>query len=47
MFEFIKEKFGVLHICINNVGLWHHASLLEGSTDVSLQTFSQNQYFID
>jgi len=34
MFEFIKEKFGVLHICINNAGLAHHASLLEGSTNV-------------
>jgi len=36
MFKFIKEKFGVLHICINNAGLAHQASLLEGNTDVSI-----------
>jgi len=38
MFEFIIEKFGVLHICINNAGLAHKASMLEGSTDVSILT---------
>ena len=35
MFKFIKEKLGTLHICINNAGLAHNASLLEGSTEVS------------
>ena len=34
MFKFIKEKFGALHICVNNAGLAHKASLLEGSTEV-------------
>ena len=33
MFEFVKQKFGVLHVCINNAGLAHKASLLEGTTE--------------
>ena len=39
MFKFIKEKFGTLHVCINNAGLAHNASLLEGSTDVGFLIF--------
>lgn len=32
MFATIKEKFGKLHICINNAGLGHDAPLLSGAT---------------
>ena len=35
MFEYIKKTFGTLHICINNAGLAHRATLLEGKTEVS------------
>ena len=36
MFKFINEKFGTLHICINNAGLAHRAKLLDGKTEVSI-----------
>ena len=39
MFKFIKENFGVLHVCINNAGLAHIVSLLEGNTDVKFLIF--------
>jgi len=32
LFAFVKEKFGTLHVCVNNAGLGHNASLLSGST---------------
>ena len=34
IFKFIKEKFGTIHICVNNAGLSHHASLMSGKTEV-------------
>lgn len=34
MFEFIKKKFGVLHICVNNAGLGNVSNLLNGNTKV-------------
>ena len=36
MFKLIKEKFGTIHVCINNAGLAHNASLLDGETEVSI-----------
>ena len=38
MFNIIKEKFKTIHVCINNAGLMHDATLLEGSTEVGLKT---------
>jgi len=35
MFKYIKEKFGILHACINNAGLGlKAATLLDGKTEV-------------
>ena len=39
MFKVIKEKFGKLHICVNNAGLGHDAPLLSGETKVSLWNY--------
>ena len=36
MFKVIEEKFGKLHVCVNNAGLGHDAPLLSGKTKVSL-----------
>ena len=36
MFRVIEEKFGKLHVCVNNAGLAHDAPLLSGETKVSL-----------
>ena len=33
MFTEIKDKFGGVDVCINNAGLSHIASLLEGDTE--------------
>jgi len=43
MFKFIKDKFGVLHICVNNAGLAHKDSLLDGTTEVSLRPYASMQ----
>ena len=34
LFEFIKQKFGILHICVNNAGLGHSSKILNGKTEV-------------
>ena len=36
MFKLIEEKFGKLHVCVNNAGLGHDAPLLSGETKVCL-----------
>ena len=46
MFKFIKEKLGTLHICINNAGLAHDASLLEGNTEVNLTKIISLQFLV-
>ena len=34
MFQFIRQKYGRLDVCINNAGLvWHQSKLSEGSTE--------------
>ena len=33
MFAEIKEKYGGVDVCINNAGLAHPATLLEGQTE--------------
>ena len=35
MFKYITEKFGTLHVCVNNAGVAHNAPMLSGSTKVS------------
>nr|CAB3237654.1 dehydrogenase/reductase SDR family member 11-like [Phallusia mammillata] len=32
MFEFIKEKFGTLHVCVNNAAMTFETSVLQGKT---------------
>ena len=51
MFAEIKDKFGGVEVCINNAGLAHPATLLEGKTeqwrnmfDVSMPPMKQNRY---
>ena len=39
MFQFIKEKFGTMHVCVNNAAIIHNTSILEGKTSVSKQLF--------
>ena len=36
MFKVVEEKFGKLHVCVNNAGLGHDAPLLSGETKVCL-----------
>ena len=36
MFQFIKEKFGTIHVCVNNAAIIHDTSILEGKTSVSI-----------
>uniref|UniRef100_H2ZIJ3 Dehydrogenase/reductase SDR family member 11 n=1 Tax=Ciona savignyi TaxID=51511 RepID=H2ZIJ3_CIOSA len=33
MFQYIKEKFGTVHVLVNNAGLGHRAPLLSGKTE--------------
>lgn len=40
MFKYIKERFGEIHLCVNNVGICHEGSLLHGNTDVGYIVFS-------
>jgi len=35
MFAFIKKKFGILHVCVNNAGLTTLDTLISGKTEVS------------
>jgi len=42
MFKYIKEKFGTLHVCINNAGLAHNAPVLSGTTKDWKQMFDVN-----
>lgn len=35
MFAFIKKKFGILHVCVNNAGLATLDTLISGKTEVS------------
>jgi len=34
MFAFVKEKFGKVHVCVNNAGLGAVGSFFSGSTEV-------------
>jgi len=42
MFKYIKEKFGTLHVCINNAGLAHNAPVLSGTTKDWKQMYDVN-----
>ena len=44
MFSFIKEKFGTIHVCINNAAIIHNTSILEGKTSVSSLEVSLNTF---
>ncbi|CAK8694731.1 dehydrogenase/reductase SDR family member 11-like [Clavelina lepadiformis] len=33
MFQFIREKFKTLHVCVNNAAVIHDTSILEGKTE--------------
>uniref|UniRef100_F6RSS5 Dehydrogenase/reductase SDR family member 11 n=1 Tax=Ciona intestinalis TaxID=7719 RepID=F6RSS5_CIOIN len=35
MFKFVKEKFGTMHVMVNNAGLGHFTSLTSGKTEVT------------
>ena len=35
MFQFIKDKFGTMHVCVNNAAIIYDTSVLEGKTSVS------------
>lgn len=39
MFKFIENKFGTLHVCINNAGIAHNAPILSGETKVRKRSF--------
>jgi len=42
MFKYIKEKFGTLHVCVNNAGLAHNAPILSGDTNEWKTMFDVN-----
>nr|CAB3237651.1 dehydrogenase/reductase SDR family member 11-like [Phallusia mammillata] len=42
MFDFIRNKFGTIHVCVNNAGLAHRASILSGSTEEWREMFDVN-----
>nr|CAB3237652.1 dehydrogenase/reductase SDR family member 11-like [Phallusia mammillata] len=33
MFDFIKQKFGAIHVCVNNAGMSFETSILSGKTE--------------
>lgn len=36
MFQYIKDQFDVLHVCVNNAAVIRDSNLLEGKTEASL-----------
>ena len=48
MFAKIRAEHGTLHICVNNAGLGHEATLLKGKTEHfrSMLEVSVNVFFI-
>ena len=40
LFKYVKEKFGKIHVMVNNAGLAHQAPLLSG--DVKVKIFCVN-----